>query len=96
MNREFLDHRVGEQLGSQLGDPFLRGRLSELDLEPLALADRGDLTEAEPATSAGNGLALRVVDLRLQHHVDDESGHIPKSTRVSSRRMRVGKAAAWQ
>ena len=73
-----------------------RGRLGELDLEPLALADPCDLIEAEPAAGAGDGLALRVVDLRLQHHVDDESGHIPNSTRASSRRMRVGMAAAWQ
>lgn len=96
MNREFLDDRVREQLGGQLGDPLPGSWLGELDFEPLALADPCDLIEAEPAAGAGDGLALRVVDLRLQHHVDDKSGHIPNSTRASSRRMRVGMAAAWQ
>ena len=90
MNGEFLDHRVREQLRGQLGDPLLRHRLGELDLEPLALADPGDLAEAEAPAGAGDRLALRVVDLGLQHHVDDESRHIPNSTRACGRRMRVG------
>ena len=70
MNREFLDDRVRQQLGGKLGDPLLRRLLAQLYLEPLALPDPGDL-------------ALGVVDLRLQHHVDDESGHIPNSTRAA-------------
>ena len=47
----------------------------ELELEPLALADVGHAGEAEPGQRAEDGLALRVEDLRLGHHVDDDLGH---------------------
>ena len=83
MNREFLDDRVRQQLGGKLGDPLLRRLLAQLYLEPLALPDPGDLAEAQAPAGTGNRLALGVVDLRLQHHVDDESGHIPNSTRAA-------------
>src|SRR5258708_37900333 len=60
MYGELLDDRIGEQFRRKLGDPLLGGRLAELDLEPLALANRCDLAEAEAAARAGNGLALGV------------------------------------
>jgi hypothetical protein len=79
---EFLDNRVREQLPGQFGDAIRRHGLSQLDLEPLALADAGDLAEAETTARAGDCLTLGVVDLGLQHDVDDESRHIPNSTRT--------------
>ena len=82
-NGEFLDNRICQQLGGELTDPLGTGRLAELDLEPLALAHAGDLAETQPSASARDGLALRVVDLGLQHHVDNESGHLPNSTRAA-------------
>jgi hypothetical protein len=59
-----------------------RHRFGELDLEPLALADACDLTEPETPAGADDGLALRVMDFGLQHDVDDESRHMPNSTRA--------------
>ena len=82
MDGEFLDDRVGEQFCGQLGHSLLRQRLSELDFEPLALADARHLAKPEAPAGADDGLALRIVDLRLQHDVDDESRHIPKGTRA--------------
>src|SRR5215472_15792036 len=84
MDREHLDDGVCEQLGRQLGHPLLLYWLGQVDLEPLALTDAGYLAEAEAAAGAGDRLALRVVDLRLQHHVDHKSGHMPNSTPARS------------
>src|SRR5271165_7542090 len=84
MDRELLDDGVRQQLGRELGHPVSCDRLGQLNLEPLALAHTSDLAEAEAPAGAGDGLTLRVVDLRLQHHIDDESGHIPNSTRARS------------
>lgn len=75
MYRELLDDWIGEQFGCQLRDPLLGGRLAQFDLEPLTLPNRNDLAEAEAAARTGNGIALGVVDLGLQHHLDDESAH---------------------
>jgi hypothetical protein len=86
-NGEFLDNRICEQLRGKLADPLRAGRLAELDLEPLALPHAGDLAETKPVTGAGDGLALRVVDLRLEHHVDNESGHPENSTRAASQAL---------
>jgi hypothetical protein len=58
MYGELLDDRISEQFRRKLGDPLLGGRLAELDLEPLALANPGYLAEAEAPARAGNGLAL--------------------------------------
>ncbi len=84
MYGEFLYDRIRQQLCGKLGDPILRDRLGELDLEALALAHPGDLAEAEAPAGAGDRLALRVMDLGFQHDVDDESRHIPNSTRAGS------------
>ncbi len=51
------------------------GRAGQLQLESLALADARNLAEAEPAACAGDRVALRVVDLRLEHDVNDDSRH---------------------
>jgi hypothetical protein len=84
-NGEFLDNRICQELGGELTDPIGAGGLAELDLEPLALAHAGHLAETEPVASPGDGLALRIVDLGLQHHVDNESGHVENSTRAALR-----------
>ena len=39
------------------------------------MADLDDAGEAEPRQGAEDGLAQRVEDLGLGHHVDDVSGH---------------------
>jgi hypothetical protein len=75
MYRELLDDRIGEQFGCQFRDPLLGGRLAQFDLKPLALPNCNDLAEAETAARTGNGIALGVVDLGLEHHLDDESAH---------------------
>ena len=82
-NGEFLDNRICEQLGGELTDPLSAGRLAELDLEALALPYPGDLAETQPTAGACDGLTLRVVDLGLQHDVDNESGHLQNSTRAA-------------
>src|SRR4051812_47160771 len=41
----------------------------------LALPDFADAVEPETRQRALNGLALRVEDLRLEHHIDDDLGH---------------------
>jgi hypothetical protein len=81
-NGEFLDNRIRQQLGGELTDPLRARGPGQLDLEPLALPHTGDLAETEPAAGAGDGLTLRIVNLGLQHHVDNESGHSRNSTRA--------------
>ena len=84
---EFLNDRICQQFGGQLGHqnrrPASRFRSiawGDLDLETLALADRDNLGEPEPVTGTGDGLALRVVDLGLEHDVDNYLGHSTQST----------------
>jgi hypothetical protein len=85
VDRELFNDGICQQFGREFGDP-VRHRIGlvngfcELDLEPLPLSDRENLGEPEPVARSCDGLTLRIVDLRLQHHVDDESGHIPNST----------------
>ncbi len=78
VHREVLDHRVGEEGPGHLLDrgEHLGGDLAvDLELEPLALAHVADAGEAEPRQRAEHRLALGVEDLRLGHHVDDDTGH---------------------
>ena len=84
MDRKFLNNRICQQLRGELGNPLLRRWLTELDLEPLALAHAGYLAEPKPPASPGDCLALRIMDLGLEHHVNDESGHVPNSTRAGA------------
>ena len=99
-DREFLNNRVCQQFGCQLGDPNLpglgicfwpaclpalalrRGRIGNLYLEPLALADSDNLGETEPVARAGDSLPLRVMDLGLEHDVDNYLGHAAQRTRT--------------
>lgn len=83
MDGEFLDDRVGQQLRGKFGYPRGSGIVSrfplavaKLDLEPLALADGTHLAEAKPVAGTRDGLPLRVPDLRLQHDVDNNLGHV--------------------
>lgn len=84
---EFLNDRICQQFGGQFGYPNRRPArrfrglfASDLDLEALALPDRDDLGEPEPVTGSGDGLALRVVDLGLEHDVDNYLGHSRQRT----------------
>jgi hypothetical protein len=77
---ELLDDGVREQFRGQPGDLLLAGGLGQLKLETLSLPHSGDLAEPEATAGTGDRLALRVMDLWLQHHVNDKSRHIPNST----------------
>ena len=85
VDREFLNNRVCQQFGCQLGDPSLPGGVvgvGNLYLEPLALADSDNLGETEPVARAGDSLPLRVMDLGLEHDVDNYLGHAAQRTRT--------------
>lgn len=84
---EFLNDRICQQFGGQFGHAIhgpvraFRGRLAgDLNLEALALPDRDHLGKPEPVTGTGDGLALRVVNLGLEHDVDNYLGHSTQST----------------
>jgi hypothetical protein len=47
-----------------------------LDLEPLALPNTTNVTETEPLAGARDRLTLRVVNLRLEHDLNDDPGHL--------------------
>src|SRR3954463_10708458 len=74
-NGVVLDDRVGEQrLGHLLGlleRGLLVARL-ELELDVLADPQRGGGREAEARQRVRDRLPLRVQDLRLEHHIDDD------------------------
>src|SRR5690606_1220605 len=57
----------------------------DLELEPLALADRRELGEAEARQRPDDGLALRVQDLGLGHDLDDDASHGGSLARVFGR-----------
>ena len=79
---ELLDDGIGQQFGREFGDPARINGVCELDLKPLALADRQHVGESEPVTRACDGLALGVVDLRLEHDVHHYLGHSTQRTRT--------------
>jgi hypothetical protein len=56
--------------------------VGDFDLEPLPLPDGDDLGEPEPLARARDGLALRVVDLGLEHDVHNYLGHSTQRTRT--------------
>src|SRR5919197_3044641 len=77
---EGLDNRIGEQRFRDLVHPFesvLVGRPVELDLETLSLPYARDPGEPQLGQLPGDGLALRIEDLRLEHDVDDDTRHGP-------------------
>jgi hypothetical protein len=92
VDREFLNNWVCQQFGGQLGDPSLPGGggggggvvggVGNLHLEPLALADSDNLGETQPVARAGDSFPLRVMDLGLQHDVDNYLGHAAQRTRT--------------
>jgi len=51
------------------------GLVVDLELEALALAYAGDARDTEARQGREDGGALRVEDLRLEHHVDDHPRH---------------------
>jgi hypothetical protein len=78
MHAEVFDDRVRQELVRQLGHAGQGGvvhGLTELNLEPFALADAHDLAEPEAMARAGDRFSLRVVDPGLEHHLDDDCGH---------------------
>src|SRR5580700_10363636 len=87
LDGEFLDDRVGQQLGRQLGHLLDRGGPGQLDLEPLALPDASDLVEAKPPAGASDRVALRIMDLGLEHDVDDDFRHTGRLTRAAFERV---------
>jgi hypothetical protein len=75
LDGKFLDDRVCQQLGRELGHLAFRGRLGQFEFEALALPDAGHLTEAQTAAGAGDRITLRVMDFRLEHYVNDDLRH---------------------
>jgi hypothetical protein len=76
---ELLDNRIGQQFSGQFRHPGQRSLVSwaaQLYLESLALADAQHLGEAEPLACACYCLALRIVNLLAEHHINDDSGHL--------------------
>jgi len=55
--------------------------IGDLHLEPLALANSDHLIETEPVARADDRLPLRVMDLGLEHDVDNYLGHAAQRTR---------------
>jgi len=56
--------------------------VGNLHLEPLALANGDDLGETKPVARAGDSLPLRIMDLGLEHDVDNYLGHSRQRTRT--------------
>src|SRR5262249_49823952 len=56
--------------------------VGNLHLEPLALANSHNLGETEPVARADDSLPLRVMDLGLEHDVDNYLGHAAQRTRT--------------
>jgi hypothetical protein len=70
-----------------LGGAFIAGMgringVRNLHLEPLALANGHNLSETEPVAGAGDSLPLRVMDLGLEHDIDNYLGHAAQRTRT--------------
>jgi hypothetical protein len=82
MDGKFLYNWIREQLSGQVSDALLGDRLADVDDEPLPLAHTCYLDEAETTAGAGDRVALGIMNLRLEHDVDDEAGHVPNSTRA--------------
>src|SRR5699024_12281836 len=75
------------------GEHLLGDLTVDVELETLALAHRGDPLEAQARQSGGDGLPLRVEDLRLRHDVDHDAwhGHSPGVEGAAGcRRSRAG------
>jgi hypothetical protein len=75
LDRKNLDDRVCEQLGRELGYLAFVRRLGQFEFKALALPDAGHLAEAQATARAGDRITLRVMDLGLEHHVNDDLGH---------------------
>jgi hypothetical protein len=77
-HREILDNRIRKQFRRDLlhllNYAFV-GLTSNIELESLALPNRADLLETESVTCACDCFTLRVVDFRLEHYIDHDSGH---------------------
>jgi hypothetical protein len=56
--------------------------VGNLHLEALALANGDNLGETEPVAGAGDSLPLRVMNLGLEHDVDNNLGHAAQRTRT--------------
>jgi len=97
MDVKFLDDRIGEQLRRQLGGTGWQGARSAglggvvyLDLKSLSLPDRAHFGEAEPAGGPSDRLPLRVVDLWLEHDIDNDPDHMWEGTRLDLERVAPG------
>src|SRR4051794_14659878 len=72
---EILDHGVGEQRRRHLLGDDRRVVPRDVELEVLALPHRRHLVETQAGQRPLDRLPLRIEDLRLEHHVDDDLGH---------------------
>jgi hypothetical protein len=79
---ELLDDGIRQQFGREFSKAARLNGLRELDLKPLALADGEHFGEPETVARARDGLALRIVDFRLEHDVHHYLGHSRQRTRT--------------
>src|SRR5690606_11618993 len=70
-----LDHRVGQQLVRDLPGPVQIRVTGELELDASTDANGRNVRYAQFWQGVGDSLALRIENLRLQHHVDDDPRH---------------------
>jgi len=75
---EFLYHRVREQFTGERSDPgqsAVIGLTAQFKLEPLALPHAHHIAVSKSLTGSRDGLSLGVVNLPLQHHIDNDFRH---------------------
>ena len=77
LDLEILDHWIRQQGRCDVGSDLARviGAVIDLEFEVLALPDLTDLLEPQARQCPSNRLPLRVENLRLQHHIDDNFRH---------------------
>src|ERR1700744_2503862 len=97
MDREVLDHRVGQQgIGNRLQRLVIDAAI-DFELEVLALPDAVDPLDSQAAERAQDRLTLGVEDLRLEHYIDDNASHghslIEASARLPSGLVLIGPGA---
>src|SRR5215467_987902 len=88
---EFLYHRVRQQFTGKVSDPgqsAVIGLAAQFHLEPLALPHTDHIAVSKSLTGPRDGFSLRIVNLALQHHIDNDFGHFPSLSLLLAHRPR--------
>src|SRR6185312_17410992 len=75
---EFLYHGVRQQFAGKLSEPgqsAVIGLAAQFHLEPLALPHAHHIAVSKSLAGARDGLSLRVENLALEHHIDNDFRH---------------------